>query len=253
MGHSPKVKDKINDKADAQKALEAEIERVRATLNNGETQAIDYINNHTNGVILSQKDGKPETLFANLDSYSKFKEEYSLDALNDVIDGVIQTAKDGMKVAATEGENPEAVMGLVGSVGGLIKSSLSLAASSSTTSTKLTVTFSQFSIGDKNFAVYNAVNSGQVKANNVWGDKDITLVAQTSMIVRVNPDPNLTYADMLQDDLNALKAFNKELIKAEMDAIKNHTDNKDDLKMIKGFLKDTEDDIKEYRNKLYNV
>jgi hypothetical protein len=253
MGHGPSLQDAIKAKAAAEKALEAEINRVRLTMENSENQALQYINDHTNGVIISDKTKKPEITFTNDNSYSKFKQEYSLKALDVVIDGVIDTAKDSMKVAATEGDDPDAVIGLIGSIGGLIKSSLALASSSSTTTTKLTVTFSQFSVGDKNFAVYNAVNSGEVKADNAWGNKEITLVAQTTIIARVNPDPNLTYADMLQDDLNALEAFNHSLIEAEMDSIKNHTKNTDDLKLIKGFINDTEVDIKKYREKLYGV
>ena len=251
MGHGPSLQKEIKAKADAEKALEAEIKRVRATMKNDEAEALAYINKHTNGVVKSKDTGEPETMFSNNQSYSKFKQEYSLKALDTVIDGVIDTAKDGMKVAATEGDDPDAVLDLVGSIGGLIKSSLALASSSSTTTTKLSVTFSQFSIGDKNFAVYNAVNSGEVKADNAWGNKEITLVAQTSMVVRVMPDPNLTYADMLQDDLNYLEQFHKSYLEEEMDSIKNHTDNKDDLKMIKGMIEDTEKDIKKYREKLY--
>lgn len=253
MGHGPSLRDAIKAKADAEKALQEEITRVRATMKNSESEALEYINGHTNGVIISDKTKVSEIMFSNNDSYSKFKEEYSLKALDGVIDGVINTAKDGMEVAATEGDNPKAVLGLITSIGGLIKSSIALASSSSTTTTKLAVTFSQFNVGDKDFAVYNAVNSGEVKADNAWGDKEITLVAQTTIIARVNPDPNLTYADMLQDDLNALEGFNKSLIQAEMDSIKNHTKNIDDLKMIKGFMVDTENDIKKYRKILYGV
>ena len=253
MGHGPSLQDAIKAKAAAEKALNAEIARVRLTMKNSESEAMEYINGHTNGVIISDKTKAPEITFSNNNSYSKFKQEYSLKALDVVIDGVIDTAKKGMKVAATEGDDPEAVLGLIGSIGGLIKSSLALASSSSTTTTKLTVTFSQFSVGDKNFAVYNAVNSGEVKADNAWGNKEITLVAQTTIIARVNPDPNLTYADMLQDDLNYLEQFHKSYLEEEMDAIKNHTDNKADLLMIKGIIEDTEKDIKKYRKKLYGI
>ena len=252
MGHSPKVKDAVGDKAEAEKELKAEIDRVRATLNNSEKEAIDYINSHTNGVIISADTKAPEIMFTNADSYSKFKEEYSLKALDGVIDGVIDSAKKGMEVAATGGDDPQAVVDLIGSVGGLIKSGLALASSSSSTTTDISVTFSQFSIGDKNFAVYNGINSGVVNASNVWGNKEITLIAQTSIIARVEPDPNLTYAEMLQDDLNALKEFHEDLLDQEREAIKSH--NKDyaaDLQMIKDILKDTETDIDKYRKKLY--
>ncbi|MDB0037810.1 hypothetical protein N9F08_00445 [bacterium] len=253
MGYGPSLRDEIKAKAAAEEALEVAIKKVRATMNNEEAQALAYINNHTNGVIISDDTRKPEITFTNNESYSKFKQEYSLKALALVIDGVIEVAKNGMKAAATEGDDPKAVIGLIGSIGGLIKSGLALASSSSTATTKLAVTFSQFSIGDKNFAVYNAINSGEVKAENAWGNKEITLVAQTTVIARVEPDPNLTYADMLQDDLNAVEGFNKALIQEEMDAIKNHTKNTAELSMISGFIESTEADIKKYRDLLYGV
>ncbi|WP_440874951.1 hypothetical protein [Thalassotalea sp. PLHSN55] len=250
MGHGPSLRKAIQDKADAEKALQAEIDRVRATLDNSEQVAFDYIDGHTNGIILARDTQKPEIMFENNDSYTKFSEEYSLSALDQVIDGVVDTAKNAMEVAATDGDDPKAVLDLVGSIGGLIKSGLALAASSSTTSTKLTVTFSQFSVGDKNFAVYNAVNSGVVKAKNAWGNKEITLVAQTTVLAQVKADPNLTAEIMLQDDLNTVarlvKARNKEMI----DAVEKGIDNSAALAVVEKMIDEAEENIKKDRDNL---
>jgi hypothetical protein len=251
MGHGPSLQKAIKNKASDQKALEAEIARVRDTLNNSETKAIEYIDDHTNGVIRSKDKGKPEVVLANSDSYTKYSEEYSLEVLDGVIDGVVAAAKDSMKVAATDGDDPEAVLDLVGSIGGLIKCSLALAASSSTTTTKLTITFSQFSVGDKNYAAYNAVNSGVVKASNAWGNKAITLVAQTTILARVAADENLTEQEMYQDDLNTLKRLVKDRNKEMLEAVEKGINNADALNLVKQFIDEASDNIKNDRKRLY--
>lgn len=247
MGHGPSLTTAIQDKSVDEDALETEIAKVRKTLANTEELAISYINDHTDGIVIAKDSGKPEILFTNNDSYIKYSEDYKLDSLDGVIDGIIDTAKDSMKVAATDGIDPKAVLDLVGSIGELIKSSLALAASSSTTSTKLTVTFSQFSVGDKDYAAYNAVNSGVVKANNAWGNKEITLVAQITVLARVKADANLTKEDMLQDDLNTLEELVKARNKQEVESVSKGIDNADALDRVQRMIDRASENIKRDR------
>jgi len=250
MCYGPSLQQAINDKSADEQALQAEINRVRNTMDNTEDMAIDYLNNHTNGLIKGQDSGKYEIMFASKESYTKYSEDYSLDALDNVIDKTIDTAKAGMKVAASDGADPAAVLDLVGSIGGLIKVGLALAASSSTTTTKLSVTFSQFSVGDKDFAVYNAVNSGVVKANNAWGNKEITLVAQITMLGRVKADANLTEQEAYQNDLNTLLKLEKARNQEMLDAVTKGIDNSAALKVVQGYINDARKNIKNDRNAL---
>lgn len=250
MGHGPSLSAAINEKKVNEQALQAEIERVRVTLNNTEDMAINYLNDHTDGVIKAADTGKDEIRFTNNSSYTKYSEEYNLDALDKVIDAVIDTAQKTMTADADSSDNPQAVLDLVGSIGGLVKSGLALAASSSTTTTKLSVTFSQFSVGDKNFAVYNAVNSGIVKASNAWGNKDITLVAQITVLARVKADPNLTQEEAYQDDLNTLLKLEKLRNKEMLDAITKGIDNTSVIKQVEDFITQTRANITKDRSAL---
>lgn len=250
MGNGPDLQQAIKDKSVDEQALQAEIDRVRNTMNNTEDMAIDYINSHTDGVIMAADSNSPEITFINNQSYTKFSEEYSLAALDAVIDQTIETAKDGMKVAASEGSDPGAVLALVGSIGGLIKSGLALAASSSTTTTKLTVTFSQFNVEDKDYAVYSAVNSGVVKGSDAWGMKDLTLVAQVTIVARVKADPNLTYQEKLQADLNQITELNKLYNSEVKDSLIKGTPNDKALKRVKRYIDAAEAEVQRDRERL---
>ena len=250
MCTSPSVQDAVKDSAEAQKALNAAINSSLQSLNNTEQNVIDYINNHTNGIILSADTKKPEIILTNTLNYTKYSEDYSLDALDKSIDGIIATAKDSIKVAATDGADQAAVLDLVGSIGDIIKSGLSLASTSSNTTTKLSYVFSQFSSDSKDYAVCTAFNSGTVNANNAWGNKQITIIAESSVVARINADPNLTDQEILQNDLDTLATLSKALNKEKINAAIKHTNNKDDLDNIKNLIDDTINDIKNARKKI---
>jgi hypothetical protein len=224
MCHGPSLQDTINKQAEAEQALQAEITRLLATMGNSEAEAIAYINLHSNGIVVADNKS-PEIVYSTSDSYTKFSDDYSIDALDKVVDASITTAQDAVKTYTSSGDSNASAVALVGSLGGLVKSGLALAASNSETDTKLSVTFSQFSVGDLNFAMYNAINSGIVSASNHWGNKQITLVAQCSVLARVNADTSLTAQEALQDDLNTLLTLEKMRNESEIEAVEKGTPN----------------------------
>lgn len=63
---------------------------------------------------------------------------------------------------------------------------------------------------DKNYAVYYACNSMTVDAENAWGNKEITVVSNMYMFAEVEPNPEVTYAKILQEDLDALDKVNQQ-------------------------------------------
>jgi hypothetical protein len=93
-------------------------------------------------------------------------------------------------------------------VADLVKGVLALADSSSVTEENLEVTFSYIIAGDNNFAVYYAFNSATVAAQNVWGSKNITVIANTYVAAMVKPNLDITRAQMLQKDLASLRKVN---------------------------------------------
>ena len=249
MCHGPSLQSTIKQHAEAEQALQDEITRLLATMGNSENEAIAYINSHTNGIVLAANKS-PEIVFSNSESYTKFSDDYSIDALGKVVDRAITSAQDAIKVDTSTGDSNGQAVALVGSLGGLVKSGLSLAASNSETDTKLSVTFSQFNVGDLNFAIYNAINSGIVSASNAWGNKQITLVAQCTVLARVNADPNLTAEEALQDDLNTLLALEKARNKTEIDSIAKGIDNSAMLAEVGQMIKAATENITNDRSAL---
>ncbi len=139
--------------------------------------------------------------------YSKFSDDFNLDALDKIIDNTVSIVADAIKLNAGS-DNPDLAASTAQDVGSLVKGVLGLAASSSSTEENLQVTFSYIVAGENNFAVYYAFNSATVAAQNVWGNKDITVIANTYVAALVNPNPAITYAQMLQKDLDTLRKLN---------------------------------------------
>lgn len=260
MGHGPSLKQAILDKKVNAEALESEVKRVQGTMKNTEAQGLAYINNNTDGVILGADSKKPEIVFSNNQAYSKYSEEYSLASLNSVVDGVVDTAQKTMSVIATDGSDPKAITNLMGSIGGLIKAGLALAASSSTTSTDLSVTFSQFTVvsngtssklgTSSTYAMYNAINSAQVAASNAWGNKALTIVNQFTVVAHVKTDPNLTYDKMLATDLAHLLSLEEIYDALSEKALEDGTDNLASLQFAKQLIADARESIKADRTAL---
>lgn len=204
MGKGPNLAQVIADKKLNEKAIDDDITARVALMKNSDVEAKAYINLNTDGIILGADNGSPEIVFTNNKYHCKFSDEYSLGALDSIIDGIINTAKDGFKVYATEGADLDAVQNLVADIGGLIKAGLALASNNSTTTQELAITFSQFMVGKKSFAVYNAINSYNMGADNAWGNKQLIVIAQITMIARVKTDPNLQLEEMYNGDLQFL-------------------------------------------------
>jgi hypothetical protein len=93
-------------------------------------------------------------------------------------------------------------------IGSLVKGMLGLAASSSSTEENLQVTFSYIIAGHNNYAVYYAYNSATVAAQNAWGNKNITVIANTYYVTQVRPNPAITRAQNLQKDLDSWRRLN---------------------------------------------
>ena len=227
--------------------MDTAIEAALSSLNNNENNVLEYINAHTNGIVFAADTKAPETVVVDAQKYTKFSEDYSLDALDKNIDAIIRTSKDSIKVALSDATDVPDVMNLVDSVGDMIKSGLSLAATSSNTTTKLSYIFSQFSSDSKDFAVCTSYNSGTVNASNAWGNKQITVISEVTVIARINADPNLTAQEILQNDLDTLVNLSKQLNKQRIDAATKNLDNDASLVRIKNLIDNTNNDIKKAR------
>lgn len=247
MCNSPSVQQAVNDSAEASKALNDAIQAALTSLNNSEQTVLDYINAHTNGIILAADTNAPETVVVDAKNYTKFSEDYSLDALDKSIDTIIDASKNSIKLALSDGADVPDVMNLVGSVGDMIKSGLSLAATSSNTTTKLSYIFSQFSSDSKDFAVCTSFNSGTVNASNAWGNKQITVISDVTVVARIKADPNLTAQEILQNDLDTLVILSKQLNKQRIEAATKNLDNDASLDKIEKLIDNTNNDIKNAR------
>jgi hypothetical protein len=196
---APNIESALKDNSDAIAAVKKACDQAWASLQNDETKGVAYINQHTKGII--------STLSSNSVWYSKFSEDFSLEALDTIIDSTVKVAVDAIKLEAGD-DNPDLAAQSAEDVGSLVKGVLALAASSSSTEENLQVTFSYLIAGDNNFAVYYAYNSTTVDAQNAWGHKDITVVANTYIVAQVEPNPDITRGQMLQKDLTTLKRLN---------------------------------------------
>ncbi|WP_341665385.1 hypothetical protein [Vibrio sp.] len=198
MCHGPSLESTIQKSEDAKKAVNEAVAKAQAALKNTEELAKQYIQSHTKGII--------EVESVNNQSYSKFSDEFNLDALDNVVDGIIKVAQDYL----TSEEDPKKAAEMAGDIGSVIKSTLALAATSSSTTEKLQVVFNHIVADDKNYAVYYACNSMTVDAENAWGSKEITVVSNMYMFAEVEPNPEVTYAKILQEDLDALDKVNQQ-------------------------------------------
>ncbi len=200
MGHGPSLSHTIANSEQAKAAVEKAIQKAEIQLANTQKKGIAYINEQTNGII-----GKG-VLFSNNNSYSKFSDSYSLSALDSIVDNVITAAQDYLN---PENDEMKAAK-LAGAVGNVVKSTLALFATNSSTNTELQVIFSQIIAGDANYAVYYATNSMTVNAQNAWGNKNITVVSNLYLFAQIEPNVQATYAEILQQNLYALARLNGE-------------------------------------------
>lgn len=197
---SPNIEDSLRDNKKALDAVKAAIKEAASELKNNVAQGEAYLAANTKGIV--QKFNNDATW------YSKFSEDFKLDALDKIIDGIVDTATDAMKAELSEETDPELLEKTAKDVGSLIKGTLALAATSSSTEENIEVSFSYMVIDVENFAVYIGYNSASVDAQNVWGGKDVTVVAITYIVAQVNPNPDITRAKMLQKDLNTVEKIN---------------------------------------------
>ncbi len=188
----------IQENTAAQAALTAAVAQVVASLNNNEATARAYINSHTKGIS--------KVLGSSFDTYCKYTDEFSLDALSAPIDKIIKSAKDALLAE----DDPVATANLVGDIGEVVKSVLELFASSSTTTESVQIVFNQFSANDKNFAVYYGCNSGNAAAQNAFGNKEVTVVANSYIFALVKADEQVELEAVLQQDLDTLLTVNKQ-------------------------------------------
>lgn len=196
---APNIQAALADNQAALDAVKKAIADAEKRLNNDVAKGMAYINKNTKGII--------QLLPSNSISYSKFSEDFSLAALDKIIDSTIKTAVDAIKIGAGN-DSPDLAVQSAQDVGSLVKGLLSLAASSSSTEENLQVTFSYIIAGKRNFAVYYAYNSATVDAQNAWGHKNVTVIANTYVVALVNPNPDITRAEMLQRDLDTLNKLN---------------------------------------------
>jgi hypothetical protein len=196
---SPNIETALKDNAAAIAAVKKASEAAEASLKNTVEQGKAYINANTKGII--------QVTDSNSLYYSKFSEDFSLEALDGIIDSTVKIIAVAIKAEAGD-DNPDLAVEAANDVGALVKGVLALAASSSSTETNVQVTFSYIIAGENNFAVYYAYNSTSVDAQNVWGSKDITVIANTYVVAQVTPNPDITRAQMLQKDLDTLKKLN---------------------------------------------
>ena len=230
---APNIESALKDNADAIAAVKKACDAAAAALQNDEAKGEAYINQHTKGII--------QVLKSNNLWYSKFSEDFSLEALDGIIDSTVKLVVDAIKLEAGD-DNPDLAAQSAEDIGSLVKGVLALAASSSSTEENLQVTFSYLIAGDNNFAVYYAYNSTTVDAQNVWGSKDIKVVANTYIVAQVQPNPDITRGQMLQKDLDTLRRLNDKYDNALVDA--KNQDESDQLdfrqKQIKKLLKKIE-------------
>lgn len=196
---APNIKSSLSDNQEAINAVNDACNSTFHTLANNEQKGEDYINSNTKGII--------QTLDADSNWYSKFSDDFNLDALDKTIDVTVNAVVDQIKANAGA-DNPDLAVSTAKDVGSLVKGVLALAASSSSTEENLQVTFSYIVAGENNYAVYYAFNSATVAAQKVWGNKDIIVIANTFVAALVNPNPDITYAQMLQKDLDTLRKLN---------------------------------------------
>jgi hypothetical protein len=196
---APSIVDALKDNQAAINAVTAACASTSKTLANSTEKAETYINQKTKGII--------QNLASNSLWYSKFSEDFNLAALDDIIDKTVETVVDAIKLSAGD-DSPDLAASTAQDVGSLVKGVLGLAASSSSTEENLQVTFSYIVAGDNNYAIYYAFNSATVAAQNVWGNKNITVIANTYRVDMVNPNLDITRAQMLQKDLNTIKKLN---------------------------------------------
>lgn len=244
MGHGPSLKKAIGDNEEAREAVEKAIQEAEKRLNNTRDEAIAFINKNTNGII------KNGVLASNPNTYSKFSETYSLNALDGIIDGAIKFAKDYLDPGKVETKAAE----MAGDIGSVVKSTLALFATSSSANQKLQVVFNQFRSGNDNYAIYYACNSMAVKAKNAWGSKEIMVVTNMYVFAQVNPNPDITHQEVIQADLDAIRAANIEYDNAivaaksekELDALEF------EQKKINMLKKKLENDLKNEELKTYH-
>ncbi|MEO0528268.1 MAG: hypothetical protein AAFZ89_13640 [Bacteroidota bacterium] len=193
MGHGPSLSNTIAKSEAARAAVEKAIQTAENQLKNTQERGMEYINKMThNGII--------EVIATNNNSYSRFSDSYSLSKLDGIVDGIVDTAQEYLNP-----ENEEAkTAALVGSIGDVVKSTLGLFASSSSTETQLSIVFNHVKTNDANYVVYYATNCMYVNAQNAWGGKSITVVANSYIFAQVEPNASVTYAEILQLNLNAL-------------------------------------------------
>lgn len=196
MGKGPNLKKAMATSADAEKDVNDSIKQAEKELENTEAKATDYINKHTKGII--------EIAASNNESHSKFSDEYSLEMLDKVVDGISKTAQN---LVAPKDNSTKAIEA-IGDVGEVVKSTLALFSTSSSTNKEVQVIFTHIISGDENFAVYFACNSMSAKGKNSFGNKEITVVANMYILARVNPNKEITRAKILQHDLDTLEQLN---------------------------------------------
>ena len=134
--------------------------------------------------------------------------------MNVVVDNLIDLAKSYLD----EGDGKSKAAEMAGDIGEVVKSTLSLAATSSSTTQDLQLVYNNILAEDENFAMYYACNSTTVKGENAWGDNEITVVSNMYLLARVQPNPEVTYAKILQQDLDLLVELNKRYAQAILDA-----------------------------------
>lgn len=210
MGHGPSLQETINRSDAARKAVEASVASAEAALDNTEQRASEYINSHTKGII--------QQVNINFASYTKYSSEYSLDVLTGVVDAAVKTAQSAIKLNAEPGPKTDSAVELAEDVGTLITATLALFASSETTTQSLQKVFSYILAGDVNYAVYYATNSMDVKAENAWGSKQITVITNAYMMAIVKPNPDITEAKVYQDNLDTVVILNKQFNQALINA-----------------------------------
>jgi len=198
MGHGPSLKKAIKDNNNAIQEVNEAIAKAEKSLQNTEQKAIDYINNHTKGIIDSG------VIASNPNTYSKFSQTYSLSVLDGIIDGAIKFAEDYLDPGKVETKAAK----MAGDVGEVVKSTLALFATSSSSNEKLQVVFNQFRSGNNNYAIYYACNSMSVKAKNAFGSKEIMVVTNMYLFAQVKPNPDITHQEVIQADLDAIAAAN---------------------------------------------
>jgi|694.fasta_scaffold99226_3 hypothetical protein len=199
MGHSPSLQDTINKSEDAKKAVQQAVANAVTALKNDKVAAETYINSNSKGIVKVVSE-----IFA---SYSKFSDEYNLKGVDASVDAITKTATDYFGQAHKDDKD---IIPFVEDLGGLVKTTLALAATSSSTSTSVSYVFNQFRSGLDNYATYYACNSMTVSAQNVWGNKDIIVVANAYILAQVQPDPEIERVESLQNALDDLeKAENR--------------------------------------------